>query len=102
MLFSHLRHVPLFATPWTAACQASLTFTISQSLLKLTSIESGMPSNIVSFFFFFLQFLFYVLGFGLETCGILAPHPGIKPAPPELKDEVLTTGRSGKFQNTLP
>ena len=52
MLFSHLRHVPLFATPWTAACQASLTFTISQSLLKLTSIESGMPSNIVSFFFF--------------------------------------------------
>ena len=32
-------------TPWTAACQASLTFTISQSLLKLMSIESVMPSN---------------------------------------------------------
>ena len=30
----------LFATPWTAACQASLSFTISQSLLKLMSIES--------------------------------------------------------------
>ena len=30
---------------WTAACQASLSFTISQSLLKLTSIESAMPSN---------------------------------------------------------
>ena len=31
--------------PWTAACQASLSSTISQSLLKLTSIESVMPSN---------------------------------------------------------
>ena len=32
-------------TPWTAACQASLYFTISQSLLKLISIELAMPSN---------------------------------------------------------
>ena len=37
--------VPLFATLWTAACQASLSFTISWSLLKLMSIESVMPSN---------------------------------------------------------
>ena len=37
--------VQLFATPWTAARQASLPFTISQSLLKLMSIESMMPSN---------------------------------------------------------
>ena len=36
--------VRLFGTPWTAARQASLSFTISQSLLKLMSIES-MPSN---------------------------------------------------------
>ena len=35
----------LFVTPWTAACQASLSFTISWSLLKLMSIESVMPSN---------------------------------------------------------
>ena len=35
----------LFWTPWTAACQASLSSTISQSLLKLMSIESVMPSN---------------------------------------------------------
>ena len=35
----------LFATPWTAARQASLSFTISQSSLKLTSIESVMPFN---------------------------------------------------------
>ena len=32
-------------TPWTAACQASVSFTISQSLLKLGSIESVIPSN---------------------------------------------------------
>ena len=32
-------------TPWTAACQASLSITISQSLFKLMSIESVMPSN---------------------------------------------------------
>ena len=40
-----LNCVQLFATPWTAACQASLSFTISQSVLKLMSIESVMPSN---------------------------------------------------------
>ena len=37
--------VLLFATPWTAACQASLSITNSQSLLKLMSMESVMPSN---------------------------------------------------------
>ena len=40
-----LSHVRLFVTPWTAACQASLSFTISQSLLKFMSIESMIPSN---------------------------------------------------------
>ena len=40
-----LSHVWLFVTPWTAACQASLSITNSQSLLKLVSIESVMPSN---------------------------------------------------------
>ena len=40
-----LSHIQLFATPWTAARQASLSFTISQTLLKLMSIESVMPSN---------------------------------------------------------
>ena len=37
--------VQLFATLWTAACQASQSFTISQSWLKLMSIELVMPSN---------------------------------------------------------
>ena len=40
-----LIRVQLFATPWTAACQASLSITNSQSLLKLMSTESVMPSN---------------------------------------------------------
>ena len=40
-----LSHVWLFETPWTAACQASLSITNSWSLLKLLSIESVMTSN---------------------------------------------------------
>ena len=48
MLFSSvqsLSRVWLFATPWTAACQASLSITNSQSPPKPMSIELGMPSN---------------------------------------------------------
>ena len=40
-----LSHVRLFVTPWTAARQASLSFTVSQSLLKLMSIDLVRPSN---------------------------------------------------------
>ena len=40
-----LSHVRLFATPWTAACQASLSITNSWSLLRLMSIKSVMPST---------------------------------------------------------
>ena len=40
-----LSRVLLFATPWTAACQASLSITNSRTLLKLMSIKSVMPSN---------------------------------------------------------
>ena len=40
-----LSRVRLFSTPWTKACQASLSITNSQSLHKLMSIESVMPSN---------------------------------------------------------
>ena len=40
-----LSHVQLFATPWTAACQASLSISNSWSLLKLMFIKSVMPSN---------------------------------------------------------
>ena len=52
-LYFHSKHssvtqlcpTQLGQTPWTAACQASLSITNSQSLLKLMSIESVMPSN---------------------------------------------------------
>ena len=40
-----LSHVQLFATPWTAACQASLSINSFQSLLKLMATESVMPFN---------------------------------------------------------
>ena len=40
-----LSHVLFFVNPWAASCQASLSFTISQSWLKLISSESMMPSN---------------------------------------------------------
>ena len=48
LMFSSVQsfsRVWLFATPWTTACQASLSLTNSQTLLKLMSIELVMPSN---------------------------------------------------------
>jgi len=45
VVFQLLSHVQLFVTPWTAAGQVSLSFTISRRLLKLMSIEPVMPSN---------------------------------------------------------
>ena len=49
VVFQLLSCVQLFVTPWTAAHQASLSFTISQSLLKLMSIESVMSSSYLIF-----------------------------------------------------
>ena len=43
--------------------------------------------------------LFYVLVFGRKANGILAPRPGIEPAPPALEGEVSTTGSTGKSLN---
>ena len=45
VVFQSLSHVQLSVTPWIAACQTLLSFTISWSFLKLMSIESVMPSN---------------------------------------------------------
>ena len=42
-----LSHVRLFVTPWTAACQASLSITNSRGSPKLMSVESVMPSNVL-------------------------------------------------------
>ena len=44
-LFSHFSRVWLFVTPWTAACEASLSITNTWSLLKFMSIKSVIPSN---------------------------------------------------------
>ena len=52
LIFQSLSLVRLFVDPWTTACQASLSFTISQSLLKFIYIESVVPSN---------HFIFYCL-----------------------------------------
>ena len=46
-LLLSLNLVQLFATPWTAECQASLSFTISLSLLRLMSIKTVVPSNLL-------------------------------------------------------
>ena len=45
VIVQRLSHVQVFMTPWTAAHQASLSFTNSQSVLKLMCIKSVMPSN---------------------------------------------------------
>ena len=59
-----LSHVQFFVTPWTAACQASLSITNSQNLLKLMSIKSVMPSShlIHCYPLFFLPLSFPVSG----------------------------------------
>ena len=46
-----LSRVRLFVTPWTAARQASLSFTVPQSSLKLMSMGSVMPSNHLIFYY---------------------------------------------------
>ena len=63
-----LNPVLLFATPWAAARQASLSFTIYQSLLKLMSIELIMPSNYLILCCPLLCFVVH---------GIPVPQPGI-------------------------
>ena len=62
LVVQFLSHVWVFATPWTAELQASLSITNSQSLLKLMSIESVMPSK------------------HLILCHPLLPQPSIFPS----------------------
>ena len=45
VIVQSLSHVGIFVTRWSEALQASLSFPVSQNLLKLMSIESVMPSN---------------------------------------------------------
>ena len=63
----------LFVTPWTAACQASLSFTISLSLLKLMSIELRMPSNhLISVASFSCRQSFSALGSFISSLHLVA------------------------------
>ena len=59
VVFQLLSHIWLFAIPWTAVHQGSLSFTIFRSLLQLMSIVSMMPSNhlILCYLFLFLPSL---------------------------------------------
>ena len=90
----------LSATPWTAACQASLSFSISHSLPKLTDIESAMPSNQnYHFSYLFSQgpiylskkpFAFLNFPFSLFLCPISSSHLfSLKfPLPPLIKMDI--------------
>ena len=64
-----LSHVRLFATPWTAASQASLSFTISQSLLKPMSIDST-----INFTNFFLHYCYLPVVLDLTLFYFAAMH----------------------------
>ena len=71
-----LNRIRLFATPWTAAHQASLSITNSRNLLKLMSIESVMPSNhlILCCPFLLLPSIFpSIRSFSSESVGIRWP-----------------------------
>ena len=92
----------LFPTPWNAACQASLSFTIAHSLLKLMSIESLMSSNNLRKY---NPSLFPLKKKDVwqhpTACGTLFLQPGIEPTPPALEGRVLTTGPLGKSLDVL-
>ena len=76
-----LSRIQLFAIPWTAACQVSLSFAISRSLLKLMSLESVMPSN------------------HLILCGILLLMPSILPTIRVFSSESVLCIRQPKEQS---
>ena len=68
-ILSLLSHVQLFGTPWTAAVQAPLSFTISQSLLKFTSLESMIFPEVLSsatLFSFCLQSFLALVSFPMS------------------------------------
>ena len=74
--------VRLFATPWTAAHQASLSITNSQSLLKLMSIESEMPSNhlILCHLILLLPSIFPSIGVFSNESVLHIWWPGVSPS----------------------
>ena len=84
-----LSHIQLFAAPWPAACQTSLSFTISRSLLRLMSVESVIPSNhlILCFCLLLLPSIFpSIRVFSNETVFFVSGGQsiGVSPSPPVL------------------
>ena len=71
-----LSHVWLFLTPWTAARQASFSFTVSQSLLKFMSIESVMLLSLLKF----MSIETVMLSNHLTLCHLLLLLPSIFPS----------------------
>ena len=91
-----LSHVWLSVTPWTAARQASLFFTVSHSLLKFMSIKSVRLSTISSSA---ALFSFCLQSWGIFSCGMwtlscgrweVVPWPGSRPRPPALAMQSLS------------
>ena len=81
VVFQSLCHVRLFAIPWTAAHQAPLPFTISQSLLRFMSIDLVMPFGYLILCHPFLLLPSVVSSESGLSCGMqdLVPWPGIGP-----------------------
>ena len=72
-IIQSLSHVQLFVTPWTAACQVSLSFTISWSLLKLMSTVLVMPFNHLIPNFLAYQIMVFTLISSLFSAFSLTP-----------------------------
>ena len=112
-----LSRVWLFMTPWTATCQASLSFTISWSLLKLMSTESMMPSNhlilccplILLVLIFFSLWVFLELAFCIRwpkywsfsfNVSHFNEHSGLIFFKTDFFDILLSKGLTGVFSST--
>ena len=102
-----LSRVQFFVTPWTAARQASLFFTVSPCLLKLVSVESVMASNHLLLCHLLLLCIqsFPASGsfpvswlFPFPSPGDI-PNPGIKPESPTLAGRFSTSEPPRKFVN---
>ena len=104
---------------WSDLAAAAATFTIvCRADTSLCTIGDNFWSFLLctlSGVVFFFQFIYFLLKyncftefscfmfwlFGSKECGILAPRPGIEPAPPALEGEVLATGQPGRLPESI-
>ena len=90
-----LSHVQLLATPWTAACQASLSFTISRSLLKLLSLSDVYVRNF-PYLFYTLINLYYPKHSERSS---LITGPGLNSSPPEAMNPGIVHSLFSQFSS---